>query len=249
MRCALRSGDATLKRLVCCGPAAVGGSEPVGEDIRDRIYENTGNAPLLALAPAISGRALDCGCGAGANARLLRALGWEVTGITLSPGERELAARHCARVVVADLEEALPDEIGGGYDLVVFSHVLEHLRNPERVLGAAKRLLGPKGVVLVALPNALFYPIRLRVLVGRCDYERDGILDETHLRFYNFASGAALLERSGLRLLEARAEGGFPLWRIRSLLPGPAVARIDALACRWRPGLFGRQSLYRAVVA
>jgi hypothetical protein len=24
----------------------------------------------------------------------------------------------------------------GGYDLVIFSHVLEHLRNPTRVLGA-----------------------------------------------------------------------------------------------------------------
>lgn len=221
----------------------------MSQDIRYRVYENTGNAALLALAPPVPGRALDCGCGAGANARLLRENGWEVTGITLSPGERELAAPHCARVVLADLEESLPDEVGSGYDLVVLSHVLEHLRRPERVLAAVKRLLRPDGVVLVALPNFLFYPIRLRVLVGRFEYERDGILDETHLRFYTFASGAALLERSGLRLLDAHAEGGFPLWRIRNLLPGAVVARIDAFACRWRPGLFGRQSLYRAVPA
>ena len=219
----------------------------MGEDTRDRIYDNSGNAPLIELAPLVPGRALDCGCGAGANARLLRALGWKVTGITLSPGERERAAAHCERVLLADLEEALPDEVGRGYDLVVLSHVLEHLRHPERLLGAVRRLLQPDGVVIVALPNALFYPIRLRVLVGRCDYERDGILDETHLRFYTFASGAALLERNGLRVQEAKAEGGFPLWRIRRLLSGESVARIDAAACRWRPSLFGRQLLYRAV--
>jgi SAM-dependent methyltransferase len=158
----------------------------------------------------------------------------------------ELAAPHCARVLLADLEEGLPDDVGTGYDLVVLSHVLEHLRHPERLLGAVKRLLQPEGVVLVALPNALFYPIRLRVLVGRCDYERDGILDETHLHFYSLASGAALLERSGLRLLEARAEGGVPLRWIRRLLSPEAVTRIDAAACRWRPSLFGRQVLYRA---
>jgi SAM-dependent methyltransferase len=186
-----------------------------GEDIPDRIYENAGNPPLLALVPDRPGRALDCGCGAGANARLLRARGWEVTGITLSAGERELAAAHCARVLLADLEAPLPDEVGRGYDLVVLSHVLEHLRRPERLLAAVKRLLAPGGVVVVALPNPLFYPIRLRFLLGRFDYERDGILDETHLRFYSFASGAELLERSGFRVLDARAEGGFPLWRFR----------------------------------
>lgn len=218
----------------------------MGFDVRERIYDNSGNAPLLALAPSVPGRALDCGCGAGANARILRSRGWEVTGVTLSPGERDLAAPLCSRVVVADLEEPLPDEVGGGYDLVVLSHVLEHLRHPERLLGQLKRLLDPGGIVLVALPNVLFYPIRIRALFGRFEYEREGILDETHVRFYTFASGAALLERNGLRLLESLAEGGFPLWWARRLLPPAAVEWIDAAACRWRPGLFGRQSLYRA---
>ena len=221
----------------------------MGADVRDRIYDNAGNAPLLALAPAVAGRALDCGCGAGANARLLRARGWEVTGITLSPGERDLAVPHCARVVLANLEESLPEEVGRGYDLVLLSHVLEHLRHPERLLEAVKQRLAPNGLVLVALPNTLFYQIRLRALVGRWDYEREGILDETHLHLYTFASGAAMLERSGFRVLEARAEGGFPLWKIRALLPRGVVARIEEAASRWRPGLFGRQSLYRAALA
>ena len=216
-------------------------------DVRDRIYENEGNAPLLELAPAGMGRALDCGCGAGANARLLRSRGWEVTGITLSPGERERAGAHCTRIVLADLERPLPDEVGGGYQLVLLSHVLEHLLHPERLLEELRQVLAPEGVVLVALPNLLFYPIRLRLLLGRFDYERDGILDETHLRFYSFASGAALLERGGLRVLEARGEGGFPLAWLRRLLPPGVVAWIDATACRWWPGLFGRQLLYRAV--
>jgi SAM-dependent methyltransferase len=218
----------------------------VSADIRDRIYENEGNGALLELAPAQPGRALDCGCGAGANARILRARGWDVTGVTLSPGERDRASAYCTQVVVADLEQPLPDAVEAGYDLVLLSHVLEHLTHPDRLLAEAKRVLAPDGVVLVALPNLLFYRVRLNLLLGRFDYERDGILDETHLRFYTFASGAALLERNGLRVVEARAEGGVPLLRSRRLLPPRLVARIDAAACRTWPGLFGLQLLYRA---
>jgi SAM-dependent methyltransferase len=221
----------------------------VSTDLRERVYDNSGNEALLALAPPGPGRALDCGCGAGANARLLRARGFEVTGITLSPGECELAAPHCAHVLLADLEGPLPEMVGGAYDLVVLSHVLEHLRHPERLLAALKPRLRPDGSLLVALPNPLFYPIRLRVLFGRCDYEPGGILDGTHLRFFSFASAAKLLEQSGFRVVEARADGGFPLWRIRKLLPPWTVSRIDAAASRWRPSLFGRQLLYRAMLA
>jgi SAM-dependent methyltransferase len=221
----------------------------VSEDLRDRIYDNAGNAPLLALAPDGPGRALDCGCGAGANARLLRARGFEVTGITMSEGERERAATHCARVLLADLEQDLPEDVGSGYDLVVLSHVLEHLREPARLLEAVGRRLRPGGTLLVALPNPLYYPIRLRLLLGRFEYEAGGILDDTHLRFYSFAAAARLLERSGFRVTFAGAEGGFPLSGLRRLLPASAVARIDAAACRWRPGLFGCQLLYRARVA
>ncbi len=212
--------------------------------IEQRIYSNTGNPPLLALAPAPAGRALDCGCGAGDNARLLRKQGWSVTGVTLSPGEQRAASAHCERVELADLEEPLPASVGTGYDLVLLSHVLEHLVHPEVLLESVKRALAPAGVVAVALPNVLFYPIRLRALFGRFEYTPDGILDETHVRFYTFATGAELLRRHGFRTLVARVEGGFPLWKLRRLLPSALARGLDEQACRWWPGLFGRQCLY-----
>jgi len=212
--------------------------------VAEKIYRNAGNLPLLDLLPAEAGRALDCGCGAGDNARILRSRGWRVTGITLSQEEQRLAAEHCERVFVADLEEPLPDAVGGGYDAVVLSHVLEHLAAPERLLGRVERLLSARGVVVVALPNVLFYPIRLHALFGRFDYTPDGIMDATHLRFYTFESGLALLRENGFDVLEARSEGAFPIWKLRRHLPTSLVERIDQAACRLRPGLFGRQSLY-----
>lgn len=217
--------------------------------LEERIYANEGNPPLLALAPEGPGRALDCGCGAGDNARLLRARGWSVTGVTLSRGEQEAARAHCERVDLADLEQPLPESIGTGFDLVLLSHVLEHLVHPEVLLENVKRRLAPGGALLVGLPNVLFYPIRLKALFGRFEYTPGGIMDETHVRFYTFESGAELLRRNGFTVVEMRADGGVPLWALRRVLSDTLVRFIDTSACRLWPGLFGRQSLYLAKVA
>ena len=218
----------------------------ISADIQDRVYENAGNAPLLDLVPASGGRALDCGCGAGDNARLLNERGWRVTGITLSRGEEASASAQCERVVVADLEEGLSADIGNGYELVLMSHVLEHLANPQRLLADARRALAANGVLAVALPNVLVYPNRLRLLLGRFDYSSGGVMDNTHLRFYTFASGAALLRENGWDVVEAHADGTFPLWKLRRLIPRDWVRRLERWAGHWRPGLFGIQSLYIA---
>jgi len=47
-------------------------------------------------------------------------------------------------------------------------------------------------------------------------------------------------------MLEARVDGAFPHWRLRSLVPQSWVKMLDRWACRWRPGLFGFQSLFLA---
>jgi len=217
------------------------------DSFEGRVYENAGNPPLLQLLPARAGRLLDCGCGAGDNARLLTARGWRVTGITLSRAEQALASNHCERVLIADLEHGLPVEVGGGYDAVLISHMLEHLARPERLLEDARRVLArDDGVLAIALPNVLVYPNRLRLLLGDFEYTDGGLMDDTHLRFYTFASGAELLRDNGWDVVHACADGAFPLWRLRSLVPQSWVSMLDRWACRWRPGLFGFQSLYLA---
>jgi hypothetical protein len=55
----------------------------------------------------------------------------------------------------------------------------------------------PEGVLIVSVPNfAHWYP-RARVATGRFGYDRRGILDETHLRFFTRRSFQRLALRSG----------------------------------------------------
>ncbi len=117
---------------------------------------------------------------------------------------------------------------------------------PEVALASARAALAPDGRLAVALPNVLFYPLRLKALLGRFDYTTYGIMDETHVHFYTFRTGAELLCRHGFEVLEARASGGFPLWKLRRILPARWVERLHAAAAQWRPGLFGCQCLYLA---
>lgn len=214
-------------------------------DCAEKVYRNAGNRTLLDALPR-GGRVLDCGCGAGDNARILQARGCAVVGVTISADERRMALPYCEEVFIANLERGLPPEVGRGYDLVLMSHVLEHLRSPERLLRDAAQALAPGGLLAVALPNIANLRSRLDLLRGRFEYTSVGVMDATHLRFYTFASGRRLLADSGYRVERSWAQGYFPLWRLRALLPGPLAERVNRWACARWPELFGVQCLYLA---
>jgi SAM-dependent methyltransferase len=222
---------------------------PLDEACSQRTYQNAGNPPLLALLPSGGeGAVLDCGCGAGDNARILASMGWTVDGVTISADEASLAARYCRRVEVANLEAGLPP-LDTSYDVVLMSHVLEHLVSPGPLLSDVKAVLAPAGRIAVALPNVLLWRNRLAFLGGSFEYTQEGIMDSTHVRFYTHASGRRLLERHGFKVMHSSASGGVGLGVLRRWLPETAVSTLERTGCRWWPGLFGMQSLYVAVVA
>jgi 2-polyprenyl-3-methyl-5-hydroxy-6-metoxy-1,4-benzoquinol methylase len=211
----------------------------------DKVYKHPANDRLLALLPArVRARVLDCGCGAGANARALKARGWSVVGITISRQEQQLAEMYCESVHVGDLNDGVPPVAGDGYDIVLMSHVLEHLTRPDRLLADAQRVLATGGVVAVALPNALHFQTRLKFMLGKFDYTADGSLDETHVRFYTVKTAQQLLEANGFEVVQSATHGGLPLWKFRSVLPEAMTRWLDDAASRYLPGLFGFQFLY-----
>ena len=71
------------------------------------------------------GRALDVGCGTGANTRYLAAQGWDATGVDFSPEpiamarSRAAAAGSAARFVAGDVTRLRETGIEGGFDLVI----------------------------------------------------------------------------------------------------------------------------------
>lgn len=143
-------------------------------------------------------RVLDVGCGRGQIGRILREqFDCTLTGIEINPD----FARECIgyeRVIVGSVEdENLLNGIGERFDAIVCGDVLEHLRNLEIPLRAFHQLLAPNGRLLISVPNVAQFRIRLMLLRGHWDYTPEGIMDETHLRWFTRASLLALVARCG----------------------------------------------------
>src|SRR4051794_1488107 len=122
------------------------------------VYTNAGNGALLRLLPPDARRVLDVGCGAGDNARLLVQSGRTVVGITNSPPEEPVAEQWCERVILCDVEK---DDLQLGaqerFDVLLFSHVLEHLVDPRAALQRLSHYLATNGIVAAAVPNMAFW--------------------------------------------------------------------------------------------
>lgn len=144
-------------------------------------------------------RVLEVGCSVGHVTEHLVANGNEVVGIEIDPAAAEQARRYAAEVHVADLDRTPLDElVDGPFGVVVFGDVLEHLRDPSAALDAAGRLLADDGYVVVSIPNAAHADMRLMLLEGRWEYQEQGLLDGTHVRFFTREGLRLLLSRSGL---------------------------------------------------
>jgi SAM-dependent methyltransferase len=98
------------------------------------------------------GKLLDVGCSTGRYLEKMRNYGWEVYGIENNPAIADYARRkrnlevHNGTLATAQFPVQF-------FDVIVYSHVLEHLHDPLNELKAVRRILKPGGQLVLALPN------------------------------------------------------------------------------------------------
>ena len=202
-------------------------------DASHRVALNA--ADQLELRP---GRALDLGCAGGLLAGELRARGHFVVGVDARPPAG--ADEGVDLLVVADLDAGLPGDAAdeGPFDLVLALDVLEHLRDPAVLLRELHEVCTPEAALISSVPNIGHWYPRLRIGLGRFDYDRRGILDATHLRFFTWRSFAAMAARVGWRV-ERRFLTGLPLEVLG--FKRSALARIDRAGRTVWPSVFAYQ--------
>ncbi|MET3423871.1 SAM-dependent methyltransferase [Actinoplanes tereljensis] len=120
----------------------------------NRIWSGNANVELVAeVGDLPPGRALDLGCGEGADAVWLARNGWQVTAADISGVALQRAAAHAAEAGVSvdfqqhNLEKTFPD---GEFDLVSaqFLHFWEDF-DREKILRRAAQAVSPGGVLLI----------------------------------------------------------------------------------------------------
>lgn len=122
--------------------------------------------------------------------------------VEYSAAMAEKAAPFAREMWVADLDAIeLSDRFASGeYDFIIVADVLEHLKNPWRVLESCRTLLKPGGQLLLSIPNVGHVGLVAELLEGRFDYRRDGLLDRTHLRFFTRRTVHDMLRATGFHI-------------------------------------------------
>ncbi len=141
---------------------------------------------------------LDIGCGAGSSASWYRGRGAEtLVGVELDPVTGGLAQKLFDVVYVEPVESALA-RIEGQFDLIVCADVLEHLLDPWTIVRRLRGNAHPDTRLAVSIPNIRYAGAVARIVVGRgFEYDKSGIFDATHLRFFTPRNVEHLLGQGG----------------------------------------------------
>jgi 2-polyprenyl-3-methyl-5-hydroxy-6-metoxy-1,4-benzoquinol methylase len=167
------------------------------------VYPDYANPDVLDKIPLSARTILDVGCAQGAMgaAYLRRNPNARYLGIDIDPVAIAQAKGRMAETVCGDVEHnPVPFEVPEGIDCLVYGDVLEHLRDPWALLKEHARFLNEGGTVLVCMPNIEHWSFAMRLLNGSFDYEDEGVLDRTHLRWFTPRTMGAALANAGLIL-------------------------------------------------
>ena len=178
-------------------------SEP---HVYTRRLDPHGQDSLAKIARLIAPHALilDLGAGPGTLGQYLSTIKQcTVDGVEYDPAQAQIAAPFYRNLQITDLEQADLAKIFAGqqYDYIVCADVLEHLRNPGHVADQLPDLLKPDGRILLSIPNIAHAGLIADLLAGEFRYGPEGLLDETHVRFFTRKSLLEFLQQHHLRTL------------------------------------------------
>lgn len=160
---------------------------------------------VLEMIPENRREILSVGCGSGITEHELIKRGATVTGIEPDPHAASQSRANGIQVHQGRAEEMLAKMTHRRFDCIIFADVLEHMENPEDILGSALALLEQDGIVVVSVPNfrhlMVFWELFLR---GEIKYKQAGILDRTHLRITTRRMVERWLTVAGIELTNLR---------------------------------------------
>ncbi|MHB8658447.1 MAG: class I SAM-dependent methyltransferase [Solirubrobacteraceae bacterium] len=159
-----------------------------------------------------SDRLLDVGCGAGEFTAIADRAGAQAVGVEIAEAalRRARSAHPGLDLRRVEIDGLLPFE-DGSFEIVWASEVIEHVADTARWLSELRRVLAPRGRLLITTPSHG----RVRVALGGVERFSPPLGD--HLHLYTGGSLASVLAEFGLGAVRVRTAGG-PPWLRRLLL-------------------------------
>jgi 2-polyprenyl-3-methyl-5-hydroxy-6-metoxy-1,4-benzoquinol methylase len=125
---------------------------PDAEAISNAFKPERENAirTISRLCPAW-GNFLDVGCGLGEILDIARRYGFRTFGVELNASRAAEAAKKGHNIQVGVFSPSTFE--GVQFDVVILSHIIEHLRNPEELICQVRERIRKNGLLYIATPN------------------------------------------------------------------------------------------------
>ena len=157
---------------------------------------------ILFLAGDVNGKKIaEFGCGNGFLLGELKKKGSITHGYDVSNTAVANANETSDKAIVFDVEKDDFSKIEDKYDLVIASELIEHLFYPEKFFENVKKILNPKGEVIITTPNFLMWSNRIKMFLGKFEYRETGFWDRGHIHFFTYYSLKKMLNENGYQIL------------------------------------------------
>ncbi|NET28211.1 glycosyltransferase [Okeania sp. SIO1I7] len=154
---------------------------------------------IVSVVPSDALKILDVGCGAGVLGQALKQQDKRrfVVGIELNQEAIYHAQYNLDAAYQTDIEKFDAPFEKGEFDCIIFADILEHLIDPWKLMSEYCDFLKPEGTVIASIPNIRNLPlIKNLAEEGSWEYQTEGILDQTHLRFFTKKEFISLLNQA-----------------------------------------------------
>lgn len=168
-----------------------------------------------------SGRGLEVGSYVGGFLAAARDAGWVFDGVDVSEGSSAFAARSGFSVTRGTIESVSTQT---PYDVVAIWNTFEQLYDSRSAIAAARRLLRPRGSLVVRIPNGDFYLRWRKRLSGAAAGIAERVLIHNNLLSFPYRQG--FTERSLARLMHG---GGFEVEQVHGDTLVPIADRFTTL--------------------
>lgn len=158
---------------------------------------------MIGFVPAEAKTILEFGCGEGNFGNALKTKNnAEVWGLEIDEEAAKIAQQKLHKVLVGDALQKIAELPDNYFDAIIFNDVLEHLIDPYAVLAQLKSKLSAKGVIVASIPNIRFFRSFFDfVFRGNWEYTPNGIMDQTHIRFFTKKSIDGLFSKQGYSIV------------------------------------------------
>ena len=204
--------------------------DPVPRDCLERIYppnyysfdEKITKSPLFKIKDWLDQRifkqcmsalpdaeinVLDVGGGAGTQLSSLKKLDPRIrrtTIVDLDENAGAVARQRGHEYFCGRFEDFISDQM---FDVILMLNLIEHVDNPKELLGKARSLLSPRGILIIKTPNT-------DSLDARLFRHRNwgGYHCPRHWTIFNRENFTAVVEEAGLKIRQFRYTQGAPFW-------------------------------------